>query len=85
VRRAVAEYVAQPDNYQRKADVTLSMSGETWVKLYLSQATAGELIQSGAIRVTGDSAEAARVLDLFDRYKPEKAVVIPPAYLDHTM
>jgi hypothetical protein len=23
------------------------------------------------------------VLNLFDRYKPEKAVVIPPAYMEH--
>jgi hypothetical protein len=31
------------------------------------------------------AAEAARLLKLFDRYKPEKAVVIPPAFLDHAM
>jgi len=33
--------------------------------------------------VTGDAAEAARVIDLFDRYLPQKAVVIPDAALDH--
>jgi hypothetical protein len=37
-----------------------------------------ELIEGGEIAVTaGDAAEAARVLNLFDRYDPAKAVVIP--------
>ena len=85
VRRAVAEFVPDPDKYQHKTDVTVSMSGETWVRLYLSQATPENLIKKGEIRVKGSAAEAARLLDLFDRYKPEKGVVIPPAFLDHAM
>ena len=85
MRRAVAEFVPDPDKYQHETDVTVSMSGETWVRLYLSQATPEDLIKKGEIRVKGSAAEAARLLDLFDRYKPEKAVVIPPAYLDHAM
>lgn len=83
VRRAVAEFVEEPDKYLRKPDITLAMSGETWAKIYLSQGTAEELIKSGDIKVTGDVAEAARVINLFDRYVPEKAVVIPPAFLRH--
>jgi len=83
IRRAVAEFIAEPDKYHRKPDVTLSMSGETWVKVYLSQGTPEELIKGGKIKVTGDSAEAARLINLFDRYSPEKAVVIPPAALRH--
>ncbi|MEE9287161.1 MAG: alkyl sulfatase dimerization domain-containing protein [Gammaproteobacteria bacterium] len=83
IRRAVAEFVAAPDTYLRKPNVTLSMSGETWAKLYLSQATPEDLIKSGDIEVTGDSAEASRLINLFDRYSPRKDVVIPPAALDH--
>jgi len=83
IRRAVAEFVPEPDSYQRQPDITLAMSGETWVKLYLSQALPEDLIKKGEIKVKGDAAEAARVINLFDRYKPEKAVVIPPAFLDH--
>ena len=83
IRRAIAEFVSEPDHYQRKPDVTLAMTGETWVKLYLSQAMPEDLIAKGAITVKGDAAEAARVLNLFDRYRPEKAVVIPPAFLEH--
>ena len=79
MRRAVAEFVPDPDAYQRKPDVILSMSGEAWVKLYLSQATPAALIKSGEIKVKYDATEAARLLDLFDRYQPEKAVVVPPA------
>ncbi len=83
IRRAVAEYVAEPGKYHRKPDVTLAMSGETWAKLYLSQATPEDLIKSRDLKVAGESAEAARLINLFDRYSPTKAVVIPPALLDH--
>jgi len=83
IRRAVAEFVPDPDVYQRKPDVTLSMSGQSWASLYLSQAKPEDLIERGEIQVRGDAAEAARLIDLFDRYRPEKAVVIPPAFLDH--
>jgi alkyl sulfatase BDS1-like metallo-beta-lactamase superfamily hydrolase len=83
IRRAIAEFVALADAYYRKPDVIVSMSGETWARLYLSQATPEDLIKSGDLNVTGDSAEAARLINLFDRYSPEKAVIIPPAALDH--
>jgi alkyl sulfatase BDS1-like metallo-beta-lactamase superfamily hydrolase len=79
VRRAVAEYVASPDDHYREPDMTLAMSGETWAKIYLSQAAPADLIASGEIEVTGDAAEAARVIDLFDRYVQEEAVLVPPA------
>jgi alkyl sulfatase BDS1-like metallo-beta-lactamase superfamily hydrolase len=79
VRRAIAEFVPDPDEYQHKTYVTVSMSGETWVKLYLSQATPEDLIKEGEIKVKGNTTEAAQLLDLFDRYKPEKAMAIPPA------
>ncbi len=83
IRRAIAEFVAMPDTYLREPDVILSMSGETWARLYLSQATPEELIESGELEVTGDDAEAARQINLFDRYSPEKAFVIQPGALGH--
>jgi alkyl sulfatase BDS1-like metallo-beta-lactamase superfamily hydrolase len=67
IRRAIAEFVAMPDTYLREPDVILSMSGETWARLYLSQATPEELIESGELEVTGDDADAARQINLFDR------------------
>lgn len=83
VRRAVAEYVPAPSRYGRKPDFVLAMSGETWARLYLSQASVVDLIRDGDIRVSGDAAEAARLIGFFDQYRPEKAVVIPPAFLEH--
>jgi len=83
IRRAVAEFIPEPDKYQRKPDATLSMSGETWVKVYLSQGTPEDLIKNGEIKVSGDTAEAVRLINLFDKYVPEKAVVIPAAARDH--
>ena len=49
----------------------------------MSRAGPEDLIGNGGIEVTGDDAEAARLLNLFDRYSPEKAVVTPPAVLYH--
>ncbi len=72
-----------PDRYQRKPDVTLAMSGQTWVKLYLSTAMPEDLIKQGEIKVKGNATEAARLINLFDRYRPEKAIVIPLAFLEH--
>jgi alkyl sulfatase BDS1-like metallo-beta-lactamase superfamily hydrolase len=83
IRRAIAEFVALPDAYNRKPDVIVSMSGETWARLYLSQATPEELIESGDLEITSDAGEAVRLISLFDRYSPEKAVVVPSAALDH--
>jgi hypothetical protein len=43
------------------------------------------MIKNGDLKVSGDSAEAARLINLFDRYSPQKAVVIPSTTLiqDH--
>ena len=70
IRRAVAEFVADPDRHARKPDITLAMTGQTWAKPYLSQAAPEELTQSGEIVVKADAAEAARLINLFDRYRP---------------
>jgi alkyl sulfatase BDS1-like metallo-beta-lactamase superfamily hydrolase len=79
IRRAVAEFVASQDEHYRAPEITLALSGETLVKLYLNQETPGDLIENGEIQVTGDDAEAARLINLFDRYVPAKNVTIPPA------
>jgi alkyl sulfatase BDS1-like metallo-beta-lactamase superfamily hydrolase len=79
IRRAVAEFIATPDNHYREPDVVLAMSGEAWAKIYLSQQTMDELVANGEIEVTGDASEAARLIALFDPYVPENAVVVPPA------
>ena len=83
IRRAIAEFVPNADDYGQKPDITLKMSGETWAKVYLSQTTPEQLIGDGDIVVEGDDAEAARLLNLFDRYSPAKAVVVRPAFLEH--
>jgi alkyl sulfatase BDS1-like metallo-beta-lactamase superfamily hydrolase len=83
IRRAIAEFVPNPDDYSKQPDITLNMSGETWVKVYLSQAMPEQLISDGDIVVDGDADEAARLLNLFDRYSPAKAVVIRPQFLEH--
>jgi len=85
VRRAVAEFIENPDTYPGEPDLVLELSGEAWAKVYLSAAPIEELINGGEIKVTkGDAKEATRILELFDRYDPKKAVVIPSTLIqDH--
>ena len=77
VRRAVAEYVKSPENYSRRADINVSMSNESWAKLYLNQASVSDMVNSGEIKVMGDKAEFIRVYNLFDVYTPENNLTIP--------
>jgi hypothetical protein len=44
------------------------------------------LTKSGDLKTTGDAGDAVEavcLINLFDRYSPEKAVVSPPAALEH--
>ncbi|PLX37330.1 MAG: hypothetical protein C0606_11650 [Hyphomicrobiales bacterium] len=79
IRRAVVEFVNDLDAYPRDADVTLALSGATWAKVALSTDEVGDLIAAGEIEVKHGSAEDAdKLFDMFDRYRPEKAVLIAP-------
>ncbi len=57
----------------------MSLSGEAWSKLALSQATVQELVKSEEIEMKrGPAEEADRLIGLFDKYRPEKAVLVAP-------
>ena len=53
--------------------------------VYLSAEPIGDLIKGDGIEVTAsDATEAARILNLFDRYDPARAVVVPTTLIqDH--
>jgi alkyl sulfatase BDS1-like metallo-beta-lactamase superfamily hydrolase len=79
VRRAIAEFIEAPGEYLREPDILMELSEEAWAKVYLSAEPIRDLIQNGEIKVTkGDAREALRILELFDRYDPAKAVVVTP-------
>ena len=79
VRRAVAEFLPTPDEHYRPSDVTIGLSGEAWAGLYLSQATIKDLVAAGKAEVRqGSLEEAAALLELFDKYRPEKALLVAP-------
>ncbi len=79
VRRAVAEFLDDPDEHYKPADVIMSLSGETWAKLFLSQAAVQDLVKSKEIEMKrGTAEEAAALFELFDKYRPEKALLVAP-------
>ena len=79
VRRAVAEFLPTPDEHYRPSDVTIGLSGEAWAGLYLSQTSIKELVAAGKADVRqGSVKEAAALFELFDKYRPEKALLVAP-------
>lgn len=79
IRRAIAEFVSEPSKHYKQPDVTIALSGETWAKLYLSQASVDTLVENGEIKIErGTTAEVAQLFDMFDKYRPEKAVLVRP-------
>ena len=82
LRRAVAEFIGGPDAYSRQADLVVAMSPQTWAKIYLSAADMQELIANGEVEmIAGEATQAAGLIELFDRYNPYKALVVPPTSL----
>ena len=79
IRRADAEFFDEPDEHYKPADIVVSLSGETWSKLFLSQAIVQELVKSKEIKMLkGSTEEANKLINLFDKYRPEKAVLVAP-------
>jgi alkyl sulfatase BDS1-like metallo-beta-lactamase superfamily hydrolase len=79
IRRAIAEFLTDPNEHYKPADIIIALSGETWAKLYLNSASVEDLVKNGDLEIKrGTMAEAARLFDMFDKYRPEKAVLVRP-------
>ena len=79
VRRAVAEFLPNPDEHYREADLTIALTGQAWASLYLNQITIAELVADGDAEIRKGSLEQASALfELFDVYRPERAVLVAP-------
>jgi len=71
IRRGVAEFLADPSMHYRQPDVAMTLSGESWAKLYLDQSNLAQLVDAGEVKLTkGDIKSAAALLELFDALDP---------------
>ena len=71
IRRGVAEFLSDPAQHYRQPDVVVSLSGESWARLYLNQSGLASLVEAGEAKLTkGDIETAASLLDLFDALEP---------------
>jgi alkyl sulfatase BDS1-like metallo-beta-lactamase superfamily hydrolase len=77
IRRAIAEFIATPADYSKKADFNVTMSNATWAKLYRNEAAVADLVSSGDIKVEGDANDFINLYNVFDVYTPENNVTIP--------
>lgn len=68
VRNGIAEFLPQPAQYLRPADIALALDAAAWAQLYVNPAEFAGLVQAGRVRVTTGSVEdATAVFALFDR------------------
>lgn len=78
VRRGIAEFVADPSNHYRPADIVVAVEAKTWAALYLNSSTVEEAAKSGGLKMTKGSIEDFKaVMDLFDKFDPAKNYTIP--------
>lgn len=81
IRRGVAEFLKDPDQHYKRPDIVLSMSGDTWARLYLNKTDLASLIKAGEANVLkGDARTASQLLDLFDVFSAARSITVPPAY-----
>ena len=78
VRRGIAEYIPVPVDYFRKSDYVLQLDSETWAGLYLSAVSFGDAIGSEKVMLTGNKKEMKGIFDMFDKYRPERALLVAP-------
>lgn len=84
LRRRVAEYVPDFASYYRKPDLTVSLDGATFAKLYLNTIDLAAAVSSSGAKVTeGSPPEVAALLDLFDKFEPARNVTIPRGAVEH--
>ncbi|MBP0021486.1 MAG: MBL fold metallo-hydrolase [Cyanobacteria bacterium SBLK] len=69
IRRGVAEFLPDPANYSRPADIAISLPSATWAKLYLNLTNLRLAVARGNARVvTGTVKDAVEILNLFDKF-----------------
>ncbi|NET42858.1 alkyl sulfatase dimerization domain-containing protein [Okeania sp. SIO2B3] len=80
IRRGVAEFIREPANYNRPSDIEVSLTSETWAKLYLNRTTLPLAIILGNAEVlTGTDDDAVEILNLFDKFNPVgNLFTVPP-------
>lgn len=78
VRRGIAEFVPNPANHYRPADLAYTVDTKTWADLYLNATTVDEAAKSGGVKMTKGSLEDLKaVMDFFDKFDSAKNYTIP--------
>lgn len=85
VRRGIAEYLTDASKHYKAADFALSLSPETWAKLYLSSVSMSDAIAAGEVTLdAGSPSELAEVFAAFDIFDPTRNIKVPlPDHLTH--
>ncbi len=78
VRRGIAEFVSDPTDHYKQADIAFNIDVKTWAALYLNSTTVDEAAKSGGVKMTKGSLEDLKtVMDLFDKFDPSSNYTIP--------
>jgi len=78
IKRSVVYFIPDLPASSLKADVTVSMSPETWTAIFNNTAAPSELIKKGTVKVVkGKTSEVKKLFSLFDPvydWKNDKAL-----------
>ncbi len=78
VRKGIAEFVPDPNDHYKQADISFNIDSKTWAALYLNATTLEDAAKSGGVKMTKGSMEDLKaVMDLFDKFDPSKNFTIP--------
>lgn len=79
VRHGVAEFVAEPKDHYKPAEMIIKVPRETWARFYTGEITIEDVLNSKGTSFEGNQTEIIEFFNMFDRFDPVKHKVIPAA------
>lgn len=67
-RNGIAEFIAEPSRYPRRADIAFGLDRKTLTRLFVAQTRWASEIEAGTVTIRGDRAAASAFLGLFDDF-----------------
>ncbi|MEP0131901.1 MAG: alkyl sulfatase dimerization domain-containing protein [Eudoraea sp.] len=72
IRRGVAEYILEPNNYHQQQHITIKLTRSLFAAYFIGETSLKELIDSNPVEIIGNKKEAFELLMQFDQIDPSK-------------
>ncbi len=68
LRKGIAEFIPNPDEYYRDVDVKITLPRTLFAQYYIGEITIDKLLSAEGVKVSGGNSEASKLLNQFDQY-----------------